>query len=55
MIILALAGCEEKSSAQKAGESVDKATTAISDTLDPKGPAEKAGRKLDKMTDTDSN
>lgn len=52
MVLLALAGCDEKGSAQKAGESVDKATTAVSDAVDPKGPAEKAGRKVDEATDS---
>jgi predicted small secreted protein len=54
MVLFALAGCEDKGTAQKAGESVDKTATAISDAVTPAGPAEKIGRKIDAATDTNS-
>ena len=47
---LALTGCPKKGAGQRAGEKLDRAKDAVSDTLDPKGPAEKAGRKIDRAT-----
>lgn len=43
-----LVSCEKKSSAERAGEKIDKAVENVKDAVDPKGPAEKAGEKLDK-------
>lgn len=50
-IIAALASCEKKGPAEKAGEKMDKAIEDVKDAVDPKGPAEKAGEKVDKALD----
>ena len=46
--LVALAGCESKGPAEKAGESIDKGIQNAKNAINPPGPAEKAGRNLDK-------
>lgn len=46
----ALAACDDKGSAEKAGEKVDNAVENMKDAVNPKGPAEKAGEKIDDAT-----
>jgi hypothetical protein len=46
--VAAVAGCETKGPAQKAGEDIDKGVQSAKDTINPPGPVEKAGRGVDK-------
>jgi hypothetical protein len=46
--LTALAGCESKGPAEKAGESIDKGVQDAKDAVNPPGPGEKAGRAADK-------
>lgn len=46
----ALAACDDKGPAEKAGEKVDNAVENMKDAVNPKGPAEKAGEKIDDAT-----
>ncbi|HEX7776273.1 MAG TPA: hypothetical protein VF449_07075 [Parvibaculum sp.] len=49
----ALAGCDDKGPAEKAGEKLDDAGQSVKDAVNPPGPAEKAGRDIDKATGND--
>jgi hypothetical protein len=49
----ALAACDDKGPAEKAGEKIDNAGEAVSDAINPPGPAEKAGRNVDDAFDGD--
>ncbi len=42
-----LTACEKKGPAEKVGEKVDNAATAVKDAITQPGPAQKAGRKMD--------
>ncbi len=46
----ALAACDDKGPAEKAGEKVDNAVENMKDAVNLKGPAEKAGEKIDDAT-----
>jgi len=48
LAIIALAGCETKGPAERAGENVDNAVQNAKDAVNPPGPVEKAGRAVDK-------
>lgn len=50
----ALAACDDKGPAEKAGEKIDNAAQSMKDTIDPPGPAEDAGRKIDNTFDSDN-
>lgn len=50
-IFAALASCEKKGPAEKAGEKMDKTIENVKDAVDPKGPVEKAGEKVDEALD----
>jgi len=52
-IMGALAACDDKGPAEKAGEKIDNAAQSMKDTIDPPGPAEKAGRSIDDAFDGD--
>lgn len=52
-IMGALAACDDKGPAEKAGEKIDNAAQSMKDTIDPPGPAEKAGRSIDDTFDED--
>lgn len=52
-IMGALAACDDKGPAEKAGEKIDNAAQSMKDTIDPPGPAEKAGRSIDDAFDED--
>ena len=43
----ALAACDNKGPAEKAGEKLDDAAQSMKDAIDPPGPGEEAGRKID--------
>lgn len=43
-------GCDNKGTAQRAGENLDNAATNAADAINPKGPMEKAGRAVDNAT-----
>lgn len=43
----ALAACDDKGPAEKAGEKIDEAGQSMKDAIDPPGPAEEAGRSID--------
>lgn len=47
-VVAAIAGCEAKGPAQKAGEDIDKGVQSAKDAINPPGPLEKAGRGVDK-------
>ncbi len=49
----ALAACDDKGPAEKAGEKLDDAGQSVKDAINPPGPAEKAGRDIDKATGND--
>lgn len=44
-------GCGKKGSAEKAGESMDKAGENVKDAVTPDGPVEKLGKKVDRAVD----
>jgi hypothetical protein len=48
LAIVALAGCENKGPAQRAGASVDRGVQDVKDAVNPPGPVEKAGRAVDR-------
>lgn len=50
----ALAACDDKGPAEKAGEKIDNAAQSMKDAIDPPGPAEDAGRKIDKAFNSDN-
>jgi hypothetical protein len=47
-LVAAVAGCEPKGPAQKAGEDFDKGVQSAKDAINRPGPVEKAGRGVDK-------
>ncbi len=46
--MMALAGCETKGPAERAGENIDRGVKDVKDAVNPAGPAEKAGRAVDR-------
>ncbi|MCE9649667.1 MAG: hypothetical protein K8R18_08605 [Parvibaculum sp.] len=46
----ALAACDDKGPAEKAGEKLDNAADEMKDAVNPQGPAEKTGEKIDNAT-----
>jgi len=52
-IMGALAACDDKGPAEKAGEKIDNAGQSLKDAVDPPGPVEKAGRDVDKAVGND--
>ena len=48
LAIVALAGCEAKGPAERAGESIDRGIQNVKDTVHPPGPIEQAGRAVDR-------
>ena len=51
LITAGLVACEQKGTAEKAGENIDKAVDKVQDAVNPQGPMEKAGEKIDESVD----
>lgn len=50
-IVLGLGACEEKGSAESAGEEIDQAVEEAKEAVDPQGPAERAGENIDEAVE----
>ncbi|MDQ3580923.1 MAG: Rv0909 family putative TA system antitoxin [Pseudomonadota bacterium] len=50
-IVLGLGACEDKGTAESAGQEIDQAVEKAKEAVDPQGPAERAGEKIDESVE----